>query len=176
MLDVALLVLRLVLAVVFIGHGAQKLFGWFGGHGISGTAAFFEQIGYRPGRALAVIGGVAELGAGILMGLGLLTPLAAAIIIAMMVATLAVHAPHGFWAANGGFELPFVLAGVAAALAIAGSGTYGLDGYLGLIQPDWVLGVASIALGVVLGLYALARRQRMLEEAPTVGTELQQVA
>src|SRR5205085_8099803 len=83
-MDVGMLILRLVVGALFIGHGTQKLFGWFQGHGLEGTAGFMESLGYRPGKRYAALGGLAEAGGGALLVLGLLTPLAAALIVGMM--------------------------------------------------------------------------------------------
>ena len=103
MIDVGLLVLRLVLGVIFIGHGAQKLFGSFGGHGLKGTAGFFEQIGLKPGRAMALLAGLAEFGGGLLVLVGFLTPLGAFAIIAVMAVAIArAHMPNGFFNEGGG--------------------------------------------------------------------------
>src|ERR671914_581452 len=97
-MELALLALRLAVGLGFAAHGAQKLFGAFGGHGIEGTAGFFEQIGLRPGKVHAWAAGGAELGAGLLIALGLLTPFAAAALIAVMTAAvLTVHLRHGFF-------------------------------------------------------------------------------
>src|SRR3954470_20084532 len=117
-MDIALLVLRVVVGLLFAAHGAQKLFGSFGGHGLAGTAGFFDSIGMKPGRRNATAAGAAELSAGVLLVLGLLTPLAAALIIAVMtVAIVAVHAQKGPWATEGGYEYNLVLGTVAFALA-----------------------------------------------------------
>src|SRR5438105_15825797 len=105
MMEIALLVLRLVVGLAFAAHGAQKLFGIFGGHGLSGTAGFFEAIGLRPGRLHAWAAGNAEFFGGLLIALGLLTPLAAAALIAVMTAAvLSVHVRNGFFVTNNGFE------------------------------------------------------------------------
>ena len=121
--DLALLVLRLVLGGVFIAHGAQKLFGWFGGPGLQGTAGFFEKLG-----------GLAEFGGGLLVLLGLLTPLGAlAVIVVMIVAILRVHLPNGFFNTSGGYEFNLTLIGIAVALILAGSGAYGLDAVLRIL-------------------------------------------
>jgi putative oxidoreductase len=104
-MEIGLLVLRLVVGLAFAAHGAQKLFGAFGGAGIDGTGAFFEQVGLRPGRLHAVAAGVCELAGGALIAVGLLTPFAAAALIAVMTAAvLTVHAHNGFFVANNGFE------------------------------------------------------------------------
>src|SRR3954447_162914 len=103
-MDIALFVLRVVVGLFFVGHGAQKLFGAFGGHGLAGTAGFFETLGMRPGRRNAMAAGWAELGGGVLLVLGLLTPLAAAMLIAVMtVAIITVHGTKGPWVTEGGY-------------------------------------------------------------------------
>ena len=133
MIDVGLLVLRLVLGVIFIGHGAQKLFGSFGGPGLKGTAQGFEQIGLRPGRLMAILAGLAEFLGGILVIWGFLTPLAALALIGVMtVAVLTVHLKNGFFNTNGGYEFNLALAGMALTLLIAGAGAYSLDNLLGI--------------------------------------------
>jgi putative oxidoreductase len=134
MIGVGLLVLRLVLGVIFIGHGAQKLFGSFGGPGISGFAKMLEQLGLKPARFMAILAGLAEFVGGILMILGLLTPLAAlALIGVMIVAVLSVHLRNGFFNTNGGYEFNLALLGMALTLLIVGAGTYSLDSILGIL-------------------------------------------
>src|SRR2546429_7912916 len=123
-MDFGLLVLRLVVGGLFIGHGTQKLFGWFGGYGLEGTGGFMETLGYRPGKRFAVMGGIAEAGGGLLLFLGLLTPLAAAAIIGMMInAIFAVHVENGAGGQNNGYEEPPVLAGGAGGHAPARGGS-----------------------------------------------------
>jgi putative oxidoreductase len=101
-----LLLLRVVFGLALAAHGAQKLFGGFGGHGVRGTAGFFGQLGFRAPLAMAVLAGGAELGGGLLLALGLATPLAAfAIVVVMLNAIWAVHWKQGFWNANGGYEM-----------------------------------------------------------------------
>src|SRR3954454_24820014 len=127
-MDLALFALRAVVGLLFAAHGAQKLFGSFGGHGIAGTGQFFEALGLRPGHRHAKIAGVSEFGGGLLLAFGLLTPLAAAAIIGVMVvAVLTVHAPKGPWNTDGGYEYNLVLAPVAFAVAAAGPGAWSLD-------------------------------------------------
>ena len=133
MIGVGLLVLRLVLGVIFIGHGAQKLFGSFGGPGLKGTAGFFEQLGIKPPYLMAVLAGLAEVVGGILVILGFLTPLATlALIVVMIVAVLTVHLKNGFFVTNGGYEFNLALAGMALTLLIVGAGAYSLDSVLGI--------------------------------------------
>jgi putative oxidoreductase len=134
MMDVGLLVLRLVLGVIFIGHGAQKLFGSFGGPRISGFAKILEQLGVKPGRPMAILAGLAEFVGGILVMLGFLTPVAAlALIVVMIVAIVAVHLKNGFFNTNGGYEFNLALVGIALTLLIAGGGAYSLDSLLGIL-------------------------------------------
>ena len=132
-MDLALLILRVVVGALFVGHGAQKLFGVWGGHGLAGTAGFFEAIGLRPGRIHAPAAGAAELVGGALVLLGLFTPIGSALIIAVMVAAaLTVHLTNGLWATENGIELNLVYA--AAAVALAGIGA-GIDLARRRVQP-----------------------------------------
>src|ERR687889_253018 len=110
MVGIALFVLRLVLGIIFIGHGAQKLFGSFGGPGISGFAKMLEQLGVKPARPMAILAGLAEFVGGV----------------------LTVHQKNGFFNTNGGYEFNLALAGMALTLLIAGTGAYSLDSVLGI--------------------------------------------
>jgi putative oxidoreductase len=102
-MNVGLLLLRLTVGLTVATHGSQKLFGWFGGPGLSGTGQFFTMLGFPPGRRHAFMAGLAEVVGGLLMALGFLTPLAAAAIIAVMVvAVFTVHLSKGFFVHNGG--------------------------------------------------------------------------
>ena len=132
--DIALLVLRLVLGGVFVAHGAQKLFGSFGGPGIEGTAGFHEQLGIKPAKPMAILAGLAEFVGGMLVIAGFLTPLAAlALIVVMIVAIVKVHLKNGFFAASGGYEFNLVLIAVAVALILVGSGAYSIDAALEIL-------------------------------------------
>jgi putative oxidoreductase len=131
----ALLMLRAMLAVGFIGHGSQKLFGWFDGLGLDGTASYFESVGLSPGQPLALLSGLAEFGGGILIGLGLLTPLASLVLVVNMVVAIAtVNSNYGFFSTDGqnGFELPLTFATIAAAIGLLGPGPLSVDRRLGL--------------------------------------------
>ena len=153
-MDFGLLVLRLVVGALFIGHGTQKLFGWFGGYGVEGTGGFMESLGYRPGKPYAVLGGVAEAGGGLLLFLGLLTPLAAAAIIGVMInAIFAVHVENGAWAQDNGYELPLVMAVAAGAIALADGGAAAFDKMLGL-NLGGLIGWLGIMLGIIAGVIA----------------------
>ncbi len=154
-MEIGLVVLRAVVGLLFAGHGAQKLFGVFGGHGLHGTGAFMESLGLRPGRRNAALAGAAELTGGALFALGLLTPLAAALLISVMVVAIAtVHGPKGPWNERGGYEFNLTLATVAFAVAAIGAGHWSLDNALnlGLHGVGW--GLAAAAGGILAGLGA----------------------
>jgi len=143
------LLLRLTVGGLFIGHGAQKLFGWFGGQGLAGTAKAFEKLGLYPGRRHALVAGAAEMGGGALLAAGLATPLAATVVTATMLTAIErIHAKNGPWVQNGGYEYNLVLVAAALALAEDGSGDASLDGVLGTEHagPGWAL--AALAGGV----------------------------
>ncbi|MBT2406201.1 MULTISPECIES: DoxX family protein [unclassified Streptomyces] len=125
--DLGLLALRLGAGGVLIAHGSQKLFGWFGGGGIDGTAKGMEHMGFTPGRQSAIAAGLGEAGGGALLALGLATPAAGAAAAGAMAGAVSVHAPAGFFAQSGGFEYPAFLGYVAAGLGLAGPGRYSLD-------------------------------------------------
>jgi putative oxidoreductase len=145
-MDLAIFALRIVVGLLFAGHGLQKLFGLFGGGGLEGTASTFESVGLRPGRAHAVLAGCAETGAGALLALGLLMPLAAAAMIAVMTAAvIAVHARNGLWSSDNGFEYNLVLVTIGFALACVGSGSWSLDAAFGIELAG--VGWALAALG-----------------------------
>src|SRR5262245_32869755 len=158
-MDAGLLLARMVIGLLFAAHGAQKLFGWFGGHGLAGTGGFFESLGFRPGRFFAAAAGFTELTGGLLLAFGLLGPLGPAMIIAVMIAAMAtVHWQHGVFSQNGGIELPLVYSVTVAAIALVGNGAYSLDAALGLSWPAEVVW-AALALGVIGGLANLAIRR-----------------
>ena len=160
-MNIALLLLRVVAGLVMAAHGAQKLFGWFGGYGIAGTAGYFEQLGFRPGRAFATAAALAEFVGGLLIALGFLGPVGPAIVLAtMIVAAVSVHWPKGLFAQNGGYELALLYAIVAVALALTGPGAYSIDAATGLAslwnQP---LVLAALVVGIVGGIVNLAARR-----------------
>jgi putative oxidoreductase len=158
-----LLVLRLVLGLLLVGHGSQKLFGVFGGPGLAGAGGFFHSLGFRPGKPMAVVAGASEAGAGVLLVLGLLTPLASAAVIGTLVVAGSVHWAAGLWAQNGGFELPLLYLTGAAVLGFTGSGVDSLDNAFGLHSlagNGW--GVAALVVGALSGLAVVARARRAL--------------
>lgn len=128
MMDIGLLLIRLVIGLAFVGHGTQKLFGWFGGYGLKGTGGWMESIGIKPGVTMALLAGLAELIGGALFAAGLFTPLAAALIaVTMLVAIVKVHAPNGFWVSQNGYEFNLVLIAVVIGIALIGPGQYALS-------------------------------------------------
>ena len=130
MINIGLLIIRLVVGLLFVGHGAQKLFGWFGGYGIKGTGGWFESIGIKPGVTMALLAGLTELIGGILFTVGLLTPLAGIMIAGTMVmAIVKVHAPNGLWATENGYEYNLILIAVTIGVALTGAGQYALDAF-----------------------------------------------
>jgi putative oxidoreductase len=149
-----LLLGRLVVGLGMAAHGAQKLFGWFGGHGLPGTAGYFESLGFRPGKAFAVLVGLSELTSGILVALGLLSPVGPALMLAVMIVAMTQTWQNGFFALRNGIEVPLLYASAAVALSIIGPGRYSVDAAVGLV--GWssltVDGIALVA--AVLGAIA----------------------
>jgi putative oxidoreductase len=145
-MNLALLVLHVVVGLLFFAHGTQKLFGWFGGYGIGGTAGFFEQLGLRPGRLHAWAAALAETIGGVLLALGLFTPIGAALVIAVMTtAVITVHWEKGPFNTEGGYEFNLTLVAAAFALSGVGAGEWSLDNAFGV---DWTgTGWALVALG-----------------------------
>src|SRR5437588_871957 len=159
-MSVGLLILRIVVGALFIGHGTQKLFGWFGGHGIDGTGGFFESLRYRNGPAMATLAGLAEAGGGSLVLLGLVTWLGAAAIFGVMLnAMVSVHVKNGIWNSNGGVELPLAFSAAAICLAFTGPGRYSFDQAIGWHMAGWAWGTLAVVLGAVAGLMILASRR-----------------
>lgn len=163
-MDTGLLLARLVFGLLMAAHGSQKLFGWFGGYGLAGTAGYMESLGYRPGRLFAMAAAVTEFVGGSLVALGLLGPLGPAMIIAVMIVAIAtVHWPNVF-AMNNGIEVPLLYAAAAVALALTGYGAYSLDALLQLSWPETVVW-AVLALGALGGVANLAIRKTVHTEA-----------
>lgn len=125
------LVLRIPLGIIFVAHGAQKLFGWFGGHGLEGTGQWMASIGLQPGYLMALGAGSAEFFGGIALIIGLLTrPAAAVLAFTMVVAIFAVHFENGLFMSNNGYEFGLALLAGSVALALSGAGRFSVDNNL----------------------------------------------
>ncbi|MEN3337959.1 MAG: putative oxidoreductase [Acidobacteriota bacterium] len=164
-----LLLLRVVAGLTISAHGVQKLFGWFGGHGVRGTAGFFENLGFRPPLLLAALAGLGEA-SGVLFALGFVTPLAAVgITIVMLNAIAVVHWSKGFFNGNGGFEFPLLIATVAVSVAATGPGRFSIDRAIGwddnISGVWWGVGVALAAAAVSVLTVATTRRRARVEAA-----------
>lgn len=160
-MSIGLLVARVVIGFIMAAHGAQKLFGWFGGHGLRATGKGFEQLGFQPGTAFAAAASIIEVVSGLLVAFGLLGPVGPALMIAVMiVGAVTVHWEHGLFASNNGIELPLLYAVGAFALAMTGFGQYSLDAWLGIAGrltavDTWI----ALSLGIVGGFANVALRR-----------------
>jgi putative oxidoreductase len=140
------LLTRMVVGGLFVGHGTQKLFGWFGGQGREGTSATFESAELGPGERNAVAAGIAEAGGGLLLAVGLFTPLAAAALSTVMLTAIrAVHWRNGVWNTKGGIEYPVVMLATLAALADTGPGRLSLDAARGRSRRGTGWALAELA-------------------------------
>lgn len=126
------LVLRIPVGIIFAAHGAQKLFGWFGGHGLEGTGQFFASVGLNPGYLMALLAGLAEFFGGVALVAGLLVrPAAAALSFAMLIAIFAVHVGNGFFVDEGGYEYALALFAASLSLLFSGAGRLSVDRAIG---------------------------------------------
>ncbi|HEY8165354.1 MAG TPA: DoxX family protein [Gemmatimonadaceae bacterium] len=160
LVSLGLVIGRLVFGLLFAAHGAQKLFGWFGGYGLNATGEFMVQLGFPNGRLFAGLSGLGEFVAGLLIALGFLGPIGPALAVAgMIVAMRTVHRKHGLFATNNGIELPLLYATGATAFAFIEYGRYSLDALLGLTSL-WtpVIIVGALAIGVLGAIVNLALR------------------
>jgi putative oxidoreductase len=165
-----LLLLRIVVGATMFSHGAQKLFGWFGGHGLRGTAGFFGSLGWRLPLLMAFLAGLAEA-SGLAFAAGILTPLAAfGIAVVMLNAIIVVHWRNGFFNGNGGVEFPLVLATVAVAVAAIGPGRFSIDRLIGwddnISGVWWGVGVLGAALAVSFLTTTVFRHREAMQEQP----------
>jgi putative oxidoreductase len=165
-----LLLLRVVAGSTMAAHGLQKLFGWFGGHGLRGTAQMFDGVGFRAAGTMAVLAALAETGA-VLFVLGLVTPLAAFLIaLVMLNAVRTVHFRKGFWVMEGGYEFNLQLLAIAVAIAATGPGDFSLDHVLGWDHAVsgvwWGVGVFVAALAASLLITETFRKREARAHAP----------
>ena len=151
-----LLILRVVVGLILAGHGAQKLFGWWGGPGMEGWAQMVAKLRIRPAQPWAWVAALAEFGGGILLALGFLSPLGnLAIAGSMLVAIATVHLSRGFWVTKGGYEFNLALIAAVAALALTGPGAYSLDAALRIQLPEpltLLVGTVLLIVGVAVTL------------------------
>ena len=169
--DLGLLVLRVVIGLILMGHGSQKLFGWFGGPGLKGARGVAAKMGFWPAAFWGPLAALGEFGGGALLALGLLTPLAAVgIVAAMGIAVFRAHWKNGFWGSKGGYEYPLTLLLVSAVLGLVGAGRYSLDTLLaaaGLPLPVVALFVGGLILAIVAIGVGLALGARRAQPATT---------
>ncbi|MDG3011014.1 DoxX family protein [Rhodococcus sp. D2-41] len=160
--DFAVLALRAGVGGTLIAHGAQKMFGAFGGPGLERAGAGFETMGFTNGKQHARLAAATEIGGGALMIAGGATPAAAAATLGTMAVATAVHAPNGFFASNGGFEFPALLALTGTAIGIAGPGKFSLDAATGdRLNRPWMRGVAlGAAAAGAAGFVSMLRGNR----------------
>jgi putative oxidoreductase len=168
-MELASPVLRGVLGPLFIGHGTQKLFGWFGGHGLEGTGRLFESLGLRPGRRNALAAGIAEAASGALLTVGALTPVAGAVMSATMVTAIRrVLFEKGPWITEGGYEYCLTVIAATTAITEHGPGRPSVDATL--MPRAKGPGLAALQLGAAIaGSYAMDRLGTVVPAAPPEG-------
>jgi putative oxidoreductase len=176
-MDLGRLFLRGVVGPLFVGHGTQKLFGWFGGHGLDGTGGFFENLGLRPGKRHATAAGAAETTGGVLLTLGAATPVAATMISTIMLTAIRkVHFAKGPWATQGGYEYNLALIALATALVETGPGRFSVDAKA---FPRWkgtgwaLASLAAAGAGTYLATGPLSEPEPAPEPQPMTADEQQ---
>lgn len=156
-MSLGILILRLTLAVFLFGHGAQKLFGWFGGGGIRKTAEGYESRGFRPAMLMAVLAGVSEAGGAVLLAAGAAVPLAVVLVVSTMTVAISTH-KRTPWSHHGGFELPLSYAVSALVVCLAGPGEFSVDRLFGFAETPLYVGFAAAAVGLLGGLAVVGIR------------------
>jgi putative oxidoreductase len=179
-MEIGRLTARAVIGGLFIGHGTQKLFGWFGGPGLGGTEQMMGALEMRPTRANAIAAGVSETAGGALLVLGAATPVAAASLIGTMATAIhKVHRPNGPWVAQGGWEYNAVLIAALTALIDAGPGDLSVDALVGRDEwgPAWALGGLALGGAAAAAAVALGRRGGSAQDAaPQPGSHVAEAA
>lgn len=157
---------RSVIGGLFIGHGTQKLKGWFDGPGIEGTEQMMKSLKMEPARENALLAGLTETVGGSLIVAGLATPLASASLIGTMItAVRKVHLPNGPWNSNGGYEYNLILIAALTELAASGPGKYSLDRAFGTERTGFKAGLVALALGAAASTAAVELGGRMADSA-----------
>ncbi|MBB4933559.1 putative oxidoreductase [Lipingzhangella halophila] len=168
--DVAVLGVRTALGATIFSHGTQKLFGWFGGGGLRGTAEGFEQMGYRPGQTMALVAGLGEAAGGASLVLGLGTPAGAAAVAGTMGVASEMHSANGFFNANGGYEYPALIGVTAMSLIVSGAGRVSLDHVTGrALDRPWMRALAGVSVIPAVG--AVVARKRAALAADQASAE-----
>jgi putative oxidoreductase len=159
-MDAGLLLARLTLGLLMAAHGSQKLFGWLGGPGLVKAAGFFEGMGFRPGRLFATTAALTEFASGLLLAVGLFEPIAAALMVSVMVVAMSVHWGNGLLVTSNGVEVPLLYGLLGVSLALTGPGAFSLDALLGL-TPLWtpLLTWGVLAIGIAGGVANLALKR-----------------
>ncbi|MCW3029616.1 MAG: DoxX family protein [Solirubrobacterales bacterium] len=156
-----LAMLRVVVGALFMGHGLQKLTGWFEGHGLRATGESFEAMGLKPGKAHATAAGISETGGGALVAAGLLTPLGASLLSGTMITAIRkVHAANGPWASKGGYEYNLVLLAIVFAITDLGPGKLSLDEALGIRKSGLRWAILQLLAGALGSAAAVAIGER----------------
>ena len=160
-MDVGILLIRVTVGLTLAAHGAQKLFGWFGGYGLTGTAGWLESVGFRPGRVHALMAGLVEVGGGLMLAPGAATPIGAALVASVMiVAAVTAHLKNGFFLSSGGYEYNLVLGVAAIAIAFTGAGAWSIDALAGFQTGGGTWGLAALAIALVGATFQLASRRQ----------------
>jgi putative oxidoreductase len=176
-MDLGRLAARAVIGGLFVGHGTQKLFGWFGGPGIEGTEQMMGALELRPTRANALAAGWAETAGGALLVAGAATPVAATTLIGTMVTAIwKVHKEHGPWAAQGGYEYNAVLIAALVAIVDAGPGRWSVDAALGLRRPGSAWAFGALAAGAAASAATMAAGRRAPAPGDTTPSPTSEVA
>jgi len=166
-MDFGLMLLRVTIGLTMSAHGAQKLFGWFNGPGIEGTARGMEALGFHPGKRHATMAGLTEFAGGLILALGFVTPLGAALVASvMLVAALSAHVKQGFFITSGGYEYNLVLGVAAITLAFAGPGAFSVDALLGLPLSGLMWGALAVLVAVLGSAFQLVPRHTALAGEP----------
>ncbi len=167
-MTIGLFIVRVAVGVALVLQGSAKLTKT----GRRSTGGYFESVGFRPGLAMAVVAGLTEFGAGVMLAAGLATPLAVAGAVGILLSVVVVSRPQGYWNSNGGVEYPLVMGVTAAALAFTGPGSFSLDEVIGWAEPTTGIAAVAVAFGLVAALPVLVRRVVVLRHQSDGATTL----